>query len=154
VKDIERILFPTDFSDNSCAALDYAIKLAEVYKTELCLLHVVNSPIQYDSFLLSSFQIDEIERKATSANRQALLNLIQTRIGELVPVKVMLRRGVPFVEIINAARKCKADLIVMATHGCSGLRQKLIGSVAEKVVRHAPCPVLNVKHPDYKFEMP
>lgn len=82
------------------------------------------------------------------------MNLIQTRIGKQVPVKVMLRRGVPFGEIINAARKCKADLIVMATHGRSGLRQMLIGSVAEKVVRHAPCPVLTVRHRGYEFEMP
>jgi nucleotide-binding universal stress UspA family protein len=154
MKNIERILFPTDFSDNSYVALDYAIKLAEVYKAELSLLHVVTSPIQYDSFLLSSFRIDDIERKATSAKRQALLNLIQTRIGKQVPVKVILRRGVPFAEIIQTARKGKADLIIMATHGRSGLRQMLIGSVAEKVVRHAPCPVLTVKHPDYEFEMP
>lgn len=154
MKDIERILFPRDFSDNSYAALDYATKLAELCKAELCLLHVVNSPIQYDSFLLSSFQIDDIERKATSAKRQAMLNLIQTRIGEQVPVKVMLRRGVPFVEIIDSARKCKADLIVMGTHGRTGLRQMLIGSVAEKVMRHAPCPVMTVKHRDYEFEMP
>ena len=154
MKDIERILFPTDFSENSCAALDYAAKLAEFYKAELCLLHVVNSPIQHDSFLLSSFQIDDIERKATSAKRQALLNLIKTRIGEQVPVKVMLRRGVPLVEIINAARKCEADLIVMGTHGRTGLPKMLIGSVAKKVVRHAPCPVLTVKERDYEFEMP
>ena len=154
MKDIERILFPTDFSDNSYAALDYATKLAEFYKAELCLLHVVNSPIQHDSFLLSSFQIDDIERKATSAKRQALLNLIKTRIGEQVPVKVMLRRGVPLGEIINAARKCEADLIVMGTHGRTGLPQMLIGSVAKKVVRYAPCPVLTVKERDYEFEMP
>ena len=82
------------------------------------------------------------------------MNLIQTRIGEQVPVKVMLRRGVPFVEIIDSARKCKADLIVMGTHGRTGLRQMLIGSVAEKVMRHAPCPVMTVKHRDYEFEMP
>ena len=50
MKNIERILFPTDFSENSCAALDYATKLAEFYKAELCILHVVNSPIKYDSF--------------------------------------------------------------------------------------------------------
>ncbi|MFQ6113356.1 MAG: universal stress protein, partial [bacterium] len=91
---------------------------------------------------------------ATSSKRQAMLNLIQTRIGEQVPVKVMLRRGVPFVEIINAARKCKADLIVIATQGRTGLQQMLIGSVAEKVVRHAPCAVLTIKHRDYEFEMP
>lgn len=154
MKDIERILFPTDFSDNSYAALDYAIKLAEVHRAEIHVLHVLSQPPGYDSFLLSSFQIDEIERKASSPKQHALLNLIQTRIGEQVPVKVMLRRGMPFVEIINTARKCKADLIVMATHGRSGLRQMLIGSVAEKVVRHAPCPVLTVKERDYEFEMP
>ena len=142
---IERILLPTDFSDNSYAALDYAIKLAEVNNAELYLLHVVNSPVQYDSFLLSSFHVDEINKKAISAKRQALLNLIQTRISEKVHVRAMLRHGVPFVEIINAARECIADMIVMGTHGSAGLQNMLIGSVAEKVVRKAPCPVLTVK---------
>ena len=60
----------------------------------------------------------------------------------------------PFVQIVRAAADLKADLIVLGTHGRSGLKHALFGSVAEKVVRKAPCPVLSVRHPDHKFEMP
>ena len=62
--------------------------------------------------------------------------------------------GLPFMEIIKAAKEQKADMIVMGTHGRTGLEHVLMGSVAEKVVRRAPCPVLTVKHPDHEFKMP
>lgn len=67
---------------------------------------------------------------------------------------LFLERGVPFAEIIRAAKEVAVDLIVMGTHGRSAIPHLLIGSVAGKVVLHAPCPVLTVKHRDYEFEMP
>lgn len=69
-------------------------------------------------------------------------------------IEKLIRRGKPFVEIIIAAREKEADLIVMGTHGRTGLSHSLMGSVAEKVVRKAPCPVLTVKPRNYKFEAP
>jgi nucleotide-binding universal stress UspA family protein len=148
MKSIKRILFPTDFSENSYLALDYAVNLAKVYGAQLYLLHVINKPLGYDSYLLTSFHIDEIEKQATSAARQAMLELIQTRIDEKVRVKIVLARGVPFAEIVDTAKTSKTDLIIMGTHGRTGVPQMLIGSVAEKVVRNAPCPVLTVKPAD------
>ena len=71
-----------------------------------------------------------------------------------VTCEVLVRDGQPFVQIIRCAREVKADLIVMGSHGRSGLAQMLIGSVAEKVVRKAPCSVLIVKHPTQNFRMP
>jgi nucleotide-binding universal stress UspA family protein len=65
-----------------------------------------------------------------------------------------VRTGTPFLEIINSAKDLPADLVVMGTHGRTGLKHMLIGSVAEKVVRKSPCPVLTVKHPHHEFEMP
>lgn len=71
-----------------------------------------------------------------------------------ITVAPEIAEGKPFVEIIKAARNYDVDLIVMGTHGRTGLKSMLIGSVAEKVVRKAPCPVLTAKHPDYEFELP
>ena len=62
--------------------------------------------------------------------------------------------GIPFMEIIHAAKELNSDMIIMGTHGRTGLQHVLMGSVAEKVVRRAPCPVLTVKHPDHEFKMP
>lgn len=145
-KHIRRILLATDFSENSLAALDYALELAKAFDAQLYLLHVRKQPLEYDSYLLSSFQLEELEKEATRAARQALLSLIETRIGEQVQVETMLAHGVPFATIVTMANQMKADLIVMGTHGRTRLPQMLIGSVAEKVVRNAPCPVLTVKH--------
>jgi len=66
----------------------------------------------------------------------------------------IIRRGVPFVEILTAAGELKVDLITIATHGRTGLQQVLFGSTAEKVVRKAPCPVLSIRHPEHDFVMP
>lgn len=74
--------------------------------------------------------------------------------NDQITIALEIAEGKPFIEIIKAAKNYDVDLIVMGTHGRTGLQHMLIGSVAEKVVRKAPCPVLTVKHPDYEFEMP
>ena len=82
-----------------------------------------------------------------------------TEVGELVRKELpktewLIEEGYPFPRIIEIARKHEVDLIVMGTHGRTGLAHALLGSVAEKVVRKAPCPVLTVKHPEHEFVMP
>jgi nucleotide-binding universal stress UspA family protein len=141
------ILHPTDFSANAREALIYALALAIEYKTPIHLLAVVNrAAIEGDELLLGSVASSELE---TLGIRNA-----EERMGEMVDLVhkeapgVSVSReviiGVPFVEIVKVARKKGAGLIVMGTHGRSGLAHLLIGSTAEKVVRHAPCPVLVV----------
>jgi len=77
------------------------------------------------------------------------------RIGaQRVEVRVMTRLGRPYVEITEAARDTKADMILLATHGHTGLKHVLLGSTAERVVRHAPCPVLTVRDPEHDFIAP
>jgi len=100
----------------------------------------------------SSYRIENIEKRVTESSRREMLRLAEERIDRQVAVKFIVVQGVPFAEIINTARKCKADLIVIGTHGRTGISKILIGSVAEKVVRKAPYPVLTVKRPGYKFE--
>jgi len=89
----------------------------------------------------SSYRIENIEKRVTESSRRELLRLAEERIDRQVAVKFIVVQGVPFAEIINTARKCKTDLIVIGTDGRMGISHILIGRVAEKVVRKAPCPV-------------
>jgi glycine betaine transporter len=80
--------------------------------------------------------------------------VVSREIKASLKVEQMIRIGVPFLEIVRAAKEKDVDLIVLGTHGRTGLSHALIGSVAEKVVHHAHCPVLSIKHPQYKFISP
>ena len=149
---IECVLFPTDFSEMSLSALPYAVSLAEKYQTQLHVLHVVEptdmlsvppegmAPQWRDDDLMASAdkQMDQFRQKHLSG-RQAIS-------------KVVL--GHPLVEIVRYAKLEKVGLIVMSTHGRSGLAHVLMGSIAEKVVRKAPCPVLTIRDPGHEFVMP
>jgi nucleotide-binding universal stress UspA family protein len=86
--------------------------------------------------------------------REQLQIVLPEHIKKSLKVEEILRIGVPFLEIVKAAKEREVDLIVMGTHGRTGLSHVLIGSVAENVVHHAPCPVLTVKHPQYQFVAP
>ncbi len=151
---IEKILCSVDFSDCSGHALQYALDFAREFEAKLILLHVVEIPF-VPSYAMAgvpdlSLPVDQLEAGA----RERLDQLVRECREEHADVEGSVRTGTAFVEIIDAAREAGADLIVMGTHGRTGLRQLLIGSVAEKVVRKSPCPVLTVKHPSHAFEMP
>jgi len=92
--------------------------------------------------------------KRKAEDRKQLDGFIPPELKKGITVETIHRVGVPFVEIIKAAREKEVDLIVIATHGKSGLSHILFGSVAEKVVRKAPCPVLSIRHPEHEFIMP
>jgi len=151
---LKTIVCAVDFSECSNFALRYAVDLAGVFDARLRLLHVIELPY-LPSYPLAgmpdfALPVDQIERGARERLRQTVEECRQKHPrtdGEV-------RTGTAFVEIIGYAREQKADLIVVGTHGRTGLRHMIIGSVAEKVVRKAPCPVLSVKHPDQEFEMP
>lgn len=96
---------------------------------------------------------DDVLSRVKSGAAMQLRQFADRYNDKKISVAASIDEGKPFVEIIKAAKNYNADLIVMGTHGRTGLRQTLIGSVAEKVVRKAPCPVMTVKHPDYKFEL-
>ena len=152
---VQRILCPVDFSDSSDHAMRYASALAETFGAELTLLHVV-APVMAalpgETSLPDTLQtdIDEIALACRERLEQTVGKLAAS--GLTVQHKVL--NGVPFIEIIRYARDAETDLIVMGTHGRTGLGHLLIGSVAERVVRKSPCPVLTVKHPEHEFVMP
>ena len=151
---IERILFPTDFSTCSKHALKYALDFAIEREAKLYVLHVIpklNIPVGTGGLTYPVSKIyDDMESKA----KKDIHHLIPRRFLEKIKVEDIIMRGIPFVEIIKAAKKYDLDLITIATHGRSGISHALLGSTAEKVVRKAPCPVLCVKHPEHEFALP
>ena len=151
---IQRILLPTDFSDLGEQAKAFAFELTERFDAELHVLHVLEvhlSPMpQFFMGLAPPTKIEESERIV----RNSLEELISPSWMEQHSVVLATAKGPPFVEIIRYARANNIDLIVMGTHGRSGLTHALIGSVAERVVRKAPCPVLTVCPKAREFVMP
>jgi nucleotide-binding universal stress UspA family protein len=152
---IHKILCPVDFSACSDHALKYALAFAQSHQAALELLHVVE-PLIYGvgsggiGGALQTTYLEDVG-KGASEHLAGVVGELRRRYDQVTGLTV---DGTPFVEIIRRARDQKTDLIVMGTHGRRGLPHLLIGSVAERVVRKAPCPVLTVKHPEHDFVMP
>ncbi|HHT9119563.1 MAG TPA: universal stress protein [Candidatus Hypogeohydataceae bacterium YC41] len=148
---IEKILFPTDFSECAKHALMYALSIATEYRARLIILHVVpklNLPPEMET--AAEPLCDEMEKNA----KAKISKLIPKRFLEKIKVENVIVRGIPFLEIINEAKKRNVDLITIATHGRTGLQHAVFGSTAERVARKAPCPVLIVRHPEVEFVAP
>ena len=155
---LQNILCPTDFSELSVGAVNYAAMLAETFKARLHLLHVVDQAYQY----WMATGPEAVPAAPAGPTPEELMETATKQMedfaSQYVPEKVQASgeviSGRPFLEIIRVAKEKKSDLIVIGTHGRGALRQVLLGSVAEKVVRKAPCPVLSVRDPGHKFIMP
>jgi nucleotide-binding universal stress UspA family protein len=155
---MKNILVPTDFSDFSRLALDYAITIAQTFKANIILIHVTPEKeldsIRQISPYLEPGRIEELLKGRESEDRKRLNEFIPPEKKKGIETAAIHRVGTPFLEIIKVAKEKEADLIVMATHGRSGLSHILFGSVAEKVVRKSTCPVLSIRPPEHKFAMP
>jgi nucleotide-binding universal stress UspA family protein len=136
-----KVLLATDFSDTARNALDHAVYFAECFDARLHLLHVVNKQIWYDAFLLTGFEFNILEEQVY---KQAETSLHQLLNDTETTCTIHITRGSPMDQIRDKADRLGADLIVLGTHGNSNAENVLIGSVAEKIVRHAPCAVLTV----------
>ena len=137
---VKRILVPTDFSETSDAALKYGIGLAQAFSAQLYLLHV---PGETGVNFEADFPMVQFE----NATQERLETLVSAQEAKQLRPEYALRIGAPSDEIVRYAGYREIDLIVMGTHGRSGVAHMLMGSVAEKVVRTAPCPVLTVRQP-------
>jgi nucleotide-binding universal stress UspA family protein len=141
----KRILVPLDFSEPSRHALAYAVVLAKPFAAALDLLHVVPNPFIAHpgggDAPLPRPLLDELQQDARQRLDQALPSDDRDALG----TRSVVRVGDPLVEITEYARLEQVDLIVMGTHGRIGIPHLLLGSVAERVVRTAPCPVLIVR---------
>lgn len=138
---IRSILVPTDFSAPAQAAIEYAVQLASQYDARLTLLHVIE-PVATPDF---AYYPLTLENDKVMAAAKKHLDQMAAKLKANLVEKTLVRNGVAFHEIARAAQTLKADLIVISTHGYTGLKHILLGSRAERVVRHAPCPVLVVR---------
>ena len=143
---VHHVLVPIDFSPYAEHALDYAVAFAQKLQARVTLLHVIQPPLVAGADMgvwPSPAFVDELEAAITSDMEGYLARVTAAGLaGEIAVV-----HGVPFQEILDTAKARQVDLIVMGTHGRTGLSHVLLGSVAEKVVRLAPCPVLVARQP-------
>lgn len=152
---VKKILVPIDFSPTSALALRYGQALAQAFHSSIHLLHVVEDPFT-QPWAVESYGIplanlaEEMDREA----QQRLDSLLPDDDAGRLVVNRLTRIGHPFVEIIQYAKSERIDLIVMGTHGRGAVAHVLLGSVAERVVRQGPCPVLTVKDPQHQFIVP
>ncbi len=153
---LKQILVATDFSEPSDAALAYGRELARTFKAQLTVLHVAENiaarAYGADGFV---FADPDLQRDVEEAARKQLDALIfDEDRAELGARTVVLTGNSTAAAIVGYAQEAGIDLIVMGTHGRGAMAHLLMGSVAERVVRTSPCPVLTVRHPEHEFVMP
>jgi len=152
--ELKTVLLPTDFSDFSAEATKYACAFADQFGAELHLLHVLDLVEAIAPEFGMGLALPSRTAVSNKAVENALSDVLDDAWADSHQVVQAVVNGPPFLEIIKYARKHNIDLIVMGTHGRSGLVHVLMGSVAEKVVRKAPCPVLTVRPEGHQFVMP
>lgn len=135
-----RILVPTDFSDASGEAVRYGVELARERRAGLILLHVGDAAKQ----IATEFPLG-LDASLVDAERERLLKILAPADQLAVHPEFVMSTGSPAEEIVRCATEREVDLIVMGTHGRGGVSHLLLGSVAEKVIRTAPCPVLVIR---------
>jgi nucleotide-binding universal stress UspA family protein len=141
---VRRVLAPVDFSPSSWLAVAYAEHLAALFGARLDLLHVVETLPSYGLVDIPA-AFPPPSREVAAEGREALLDLAREAGGPPVAVEPHVVAGHPTIALIEAAQALAPDLIVLPTHGRSGLKRMVLGSVAEQLVRRAPCPVLVVR---------
>ena len=145
--DLKRVVVATDFGETSTAALRYGVDLARRFHAQLYLFHAVD---QMGEDAEAEFPIG-LSATMWDAAHDRLRHLLSSDVlGPVEPLCAM-RLGVAADEIVRYAKECRADLIVMGTHGRKGMVRALMGSVAETVVREAPCPVLTVRATEREY---
>jgi nucleotide-binding universal stress UspA family protein len=152
---LHRILVPTDFGKSSENALKYGLAFAQKFGAEVWLLHVVQDLALFipEAIMVAPPPAPPVEQFVAAA-KTALERVVEGLNVEGVALRAEVGVGPAFDGIVRMAKEKGVDLIVMGTHGHTGLAHVLLGSVAEKVVRRAPCPVLTVRHPEHEFVHP
>jgi len=148
--EIKKILFPTDFSEVSSYALQFANDMARRYGSKLYLLHVIYDVVKVGGWFVPHASLDEMYKDIEKGAKKEMDRYGLEELRGYKDVERSVVRGVPYEEIIKFANKEKADLIIMGTHSREGMEKILFGSTAAHVVRNAPCPVLAVRLPKYK----
>ena len=143
--DLRQILVPTDFSDESRAALAYGAALAETFSATLHVLHVVHAVVAPEAVPVQD-ESRQLEATVEATAWEELRGLVAGDDYARLQATLAIEWGTPVAEIIRYAQEHEIDLIAMGTHGRGGLKRLILGSVAESAVRDAPCPVLTIHH--------
>jgi len=155
MEEIRRILYATDFSANSKYALNFALSFAKKYGAKLFILHIIQQPT-YPLGMYAEISFDAMDKfthSISEATEKEMNSLKENQLADFKDYEMIIIQGTPFLEILRVAKEKEIDLIVLGTHGRTGLDHVLFGSTAEKVVRRAPCPVLSVRLPGKEFKL-
>ena len=145
---VKKIVCPTDFSEPSYEALKTAVEMADHFSAELVVVHVVTPipfiPIHDDP---SSFNLPVYEKEMETSAQKSLAQVFEEKIPKSLNCRTLVMQGDPAPQIVRLTDDEAADIIVIATHGLTGWRKFMFGSVTEKVIRLANCPVLSIRVP-------
>jgi len=147
VKTFDKILTAIDFSENSELAFDYAVTMATQFNSELTIMHVINEPVDLRGFYVPHISFEQLEKEIEEGAAKMMETFCSTKLGSFTNYKSVLVSGIPYEEITRKAEEIGASLIILGTHGRTGLDHILFGSTAERVVRSAACPVMTIRLP-------
>lgn len=148
---LKKILVPIDFSDNSKKALRYAIPFAQQFNASLVLVYIVEPTIYPSDFGFGQVGFPDVEKELHEKAITEMSALINDVVPKSLQTNTVVGSGIPFVEITTFAKEQEVDMIIVATHGRTGVEHILFGSTAEKIIRKAPCPVLVVRSEEHDF---
>jgi len=146
MKDFNAILFATDFSESSDYAFRYALSLAKKFNSRLLIIHIINEPVDLRGFYVPHISFEKLEEEIEEGARKMMEKFCRTHLRDYDNYESFIIPGIPFDEIIKKASEESADLIVLGTHGRTGLDHVLFGSTAEKVVRKSSIPVMTIRY--------
>ncbi|KAB0671568.1 universal stress protein [Oryzomonas sagensis] len=147
MKPFTRILTAIDFSENSDYAFDYALTLAKQFDAQLMVLHVINEPVDLRGFYVPHISFEQLEKEIEEGAEKMMAKFCGAKMGAFTSFTTSIVTGIPYEEVIRTAEETAASLIVLGTHGRTGLDHLIFGSTAERVVRGASCPVLTIRLP-------
>ncbi|MBT0662843.1 universal stress protein [Geobacter pelophilus] len=145
MKNIDKILLAIDFSDSSQHACEYALTLASQFNSKLLILHVINEPVDLRGFYVPHISFDRLEQEIEEGARKMMDQFVPKAMGSFTNFETCIVSGIPYDEILKKADDENTSMIILGTHGRTGIDHLLFGSTAERVVRTAKCPVLTVR---------
>jgi nucleotide-binding universal stress UspA family protein len=145
MKPINKILYATDFSESSAQACDYALTLAKLANAEVHVLHVIDEFADRRKSMIQPEAMVLLEREVEIQALKEMEEFCKKRFNGKIPFTTDIVMGIPFQEIIKKASELPADLIVVGTHGRTGVEHVIVGSTAERIVRRSEVPVLTVR---------
>ncbi len=144
MKSFTTILSAIDFSENSDYAFEYALTIASAFNSSLAVMHVIDNLVYAPGLDMPYSFIEDLDKEFYESAKKKMAIFCETRLAEFSNYTTIIETGTPYREIIRTAEKTAAALIVLGTHGRSGIDRVVFGSTAERVVRKATCPVLTV----------